>query len=77
MAKIAFTDEPSEMVSKEVVSLRAISQPTASNKSRHPKMVGVVVVMVDNNNTIGVDNDVSIVQIGSSVISLFGSLPTL
>jgi len=53
--KIAFTDEHSEMLQNEMVSVRAVFQATVSHKNRHPKVV-VVKAVVDN-NIIGVDID--------------------
>lgn len=64
------------MLKDNVVFLRAISQPTVSHKNRHPKMVVVVTTVVEN-KIIGVDNDVSIVTIGSSTAGILSSLPPL
>lgn len=50
------------MLKDEVVSLRAVFQPTVSHKNRNPKMVVVVVTAVDSNIT-GVDNDGSVIMI--------------
>lgn len=44
------------MLKDGVVSLRAVFQATVSHKNRHPKVVVVVVTVVDN-NVIGIDND--------------------
>lgn len=66
------------MPEEEVVSLRANSPPMVSHKNRHPQMevVEVAAAVVDN-STIAVDNDGSIIMIGSSVIGLFASLSPL
>lgn len=71
--KISFTDEQSEMMKDEVFSLEANSEPTASDKNKHPEVVVMVAVVVDN-NTVGADNDGSIIMIRGLMIGLFGSL---
>lgn len=64
-AKITFTDEQSKMLKEEVVSLRAISQPSVGHKNRLPK---AVVVVVEDNDIICIDNDVMMVVIRNSMI---------
>jgi hypothetical protein len=58
-----------------VVFPRGITQPTHQvHKSKHPERVAMVMV-AGTGHIIDINNDVSIILIGSSVIRPFGSLP--